>query len=58
VFSRQNTARQETEAHDESTGSDGFGQNDFYPFNRAELQRDEPEIFKLLAKIWGPIPKG
>jgi hypothetical protein len=35
-----------------------FGQNDFYPFNRAELQRDEPEIFKLLAKIWGPIPKG
>ena len=33
-----------------------FGMNDFYPFNSAELQRDEPEIYKLLQEIWGPLP--
>jgi len=33
-----------------------FGMNDFYPFNRAELRRDFPEIFALLQKIWGPLP--
>jgi hypothetical protein len=33
-----------------------FGQNDFFPFNSAELQREEPELFKLLAEIWGPLP--
>jgi hypothetical protein len=31
-----------------------FGQNDFFPFNRAELQREEPELYELLTKIWGP----
>jgi hypothetical protein len=31
-----------------------FGQNDFFPFNRAELQREEPEIYALLRRIWGP----
>ncbi len=31
-----------------------FGLNDFYPFHRAELRRDEPELFKLLQDIWGP----
>lgn len=30
-----------------------FGHNDFFPFNRAELEREEPETFKLLTKIWG-----
>jgi hypothetical protein len=30
-----------------------FGTNDFFPFNRAELKQEEPEIFELLAKIWG-----
>ena len=30
-----------------------FGQNDFYPFNRAELKQEEPELFALLEKIWG-----
>jgi hypothetical protein len=35
-----------------------FGQNDFYPFNRAELKRDEPEIYDLLAKVWGAETKG
>lgn len=29
-----------------------FGVNDFYPFNRAELQEAEPETFKLLSDIW------
>jgi len=30
-----------------------FGMNDFFPFNRQELQRQEPEIYKLLEEIWG-----
>jgi hypothetical protein len=30
-----------------------FGVNDFYPFNRAELQRDEPELAGLMGKWWG-----
>lgn len=29
-----------------------FGMNDFYPFNRPELQHEEPELAALLAKIW------
>jgi hypothetical protein len=29
-----------------------FGSNDFYPFNRAELQESEPELLALLARIW------
>ena len=29
-----------------------FGTNDFYPFNRAELQEAEPELFQLLTEIW------
>ena len=33
-----------------------FGMNDFFPFNRAELKREEPELFSLLLKIWGPLP--
>jgi hypothetical protein len=30
-----------------------FGTNDFYPFVRAELQRHDPKLFKLLAEVWG-----
>jgi hypothetical protein len=30
-----------------------FGKNDFYPFDREELQKAEPEIYKLLEEIWG-----
>ena len=30
-----------------------FGMNDFFPFNRAELRIEEPEIYALLEKIWG-----
>ncbi|HEX3150958.1 MAG TPA: hypothetical protein VHR66_22960 [Gemmataceae bacterium] len=33
-----------------------FGRNDFYPFNSGELKREEPEIFKLLEKVWGKLP--
>lgn len=31
-----------------------FGVNDFFPFNRAELMVYEPEIYKLMRKIWEP----
>ncbi|MEK6258171.1 MAG: zinc-dependent peptidase [Planctomycetota bacterium] len=34
-----------------------FGVNDFYPFNRAELQEAEPELFQLLTEIWLESPK-
>jgi hypothetical protein len=33
-----------------------FGMNDFFPFNAAELKQEEPELFALLKKIWGPLP--
>ncbi|MBM3765730.1 MAG: zinc-dependent peptidase [Acidobacteria bacterium] len=33
-----------------------FGSNDFYPFVAGELKQAEPEIFALLADIWGPLP--
>lgn len=33
-----------------------FGSNDFYPFVAGELKQAEPEIFSLLAEIWGPLP--
>lgn len=33
-----------------------LGSNDFYPFVAGELKQAEPEIFALMAEIWGPIP--
>ena len=30
-----------------------FGKNDFFPFDREELQKAEPELFVLLQEIWG-----
>ena len=33
-----------------------FGSNDFYPFVAGELKQAEPEVFDLLAEIWGPLP--
>ena len=33
-----------------------FGSNDFYPFVTGELKQAEPEIFDLMADIWGSLP--
>lgn len=33
-----------------------LGSNDFYPFVAGELKQAEPEIFALMAEIWGPLP--
>ena len=30
-----------------------FGRNDFYPFNRKELESHDPRMTALLAKLWG-----
>ena len=30
-----------------------FDQNDFYPFIRQELETHDPELFRLLGKLWG-----
>lgn len=29
-----------------------FGENDFFPFNRAQLEKHDPEMFALLKKLW------
>ena len=42
----------EKEYFAESTES-FFGVNDFYPFVRAELAEHDPEMHKLMKKIWG-----
>ena len=34
-----------------------FGKNDFYPFTRAELERHDPEGFRVMERAWGR-PKG
>jgi len=33
-----------------------FGVNDFFPFNRAELRRDEPEVYALMERVWRDRP--
>lgn len=33
-----------------------FGTNDFYPFVRAELKKELPEVDQLLEDIWGKLP--
>ena len=30
-----------------------FGTNDFYPFVRAELKQHDPQMYQLLARLWG-----
>jgi arylsulfatase A-like enzyme len=30
-----------------------FGENDFYPFNRADLKEHDPKMFELLGELWG-----
>jgi len=29
-----------------------FGRNDFYPFTREELERHDPEMYKILERVW------
>lgn len=29
-----------------------FGRNDFYPFTREELERHDPEMYKILEQVW------
>jgi hypothetical protein len=31
-----------------------FGRNDFFPFTKDELERHDPEMFKLLERVWNP----
>lgn len=33
-----------------------LGRNDFFPFNSAELRQEEPEVFRLMEKVWGKLP--
>lgn len=30
-----------------------FSRNDFFPFDREELKRHDPEVFQLLGQLWG-----
>ncbi len=30
-----------------------FSRNDFFPYTREELKKHDPEMFKLLAELWG-----
>jgi len=34
-----------------------FGRNDFFPFTRDELKTHDPEMFALLQRLWGVVPK-
>jgi len=34
-----------------------FGSNDFYPFVAGELKQAEPDVFRLMEEIWGPLPQ-
>lgn len=40
------------------TGRTSRNLNDFFPFNRAELKTAEPDIYKLMVEVWGPIQAG
>ncbi|MBI3856203.1 MAG: hypothetical protein HY293_10990, partial [Planctomycetes bacterium] len=33
-----------------------FVRNDFFPFNREELHRHDPQMEKLLERLWFPLP--
>jgi len=33
-----------------------FGRNDFFPFTKDELERHDPEMFKVLEKVWNGSP--
>lgn len=32
-----------------------LGVNDFYPFVRAELQKHDPRMYKVMESVWGPV---
>ena len=32
-----------------------LGVNDFYPFVRAELEKHDQRMFKVMEKVWGPV---
>ena len=32
-----------------------LGVNDFYPFVRAELREHDPDMFRIMQNIWGPV---
>ena len=32
-----------------------LGVNDFYPFVRAELKEHDPQMYKIMEKVWGPV---
>lgn len=34
-----------------------FGTNDFFPFVRCELQQHDPEMYRLLERLWGVAKK-
>ncbi len=34
-----------------------FGKNDFYPFNREQLKKVDPELFTLMGEVWAQAPK-
>lgn len=34
-----------------------FGKNDYFPFTRAELERHDPQGFKLMKDVWGETGK-
>lgn len=33
-----------------------FGTNDFYPFVRVELEKHDPQLYKLLVEVWNRGP--
>lgn len=33
-----------------------FGFNDFYPYNREQLRRFDPDTYRLLMRLWGVTP--
>lgn len=33
-----------------------LGKNDFFPFERAELEKHDPAGFKLMKSVWGEMP--
>ena len=35
-----------------------FGTNDFYPYVRSELKKHDPDMFRLLEKLWHPVAPG